>query len=230
MAKGTINGSQALSPTALSRTDNGDHGSSPKLRGMDSNPQGAFGPRFWQAFRDTVTHIYDTVSLPDPSEEARFTLSTRTYPTPRAILMRCQGTAFTMTRGPATGRARRRPAADPSPDRRLGGHGLRRTARASSRPGDVAIIDYARPFHSAATDYANLMVHPSARERARGTAGARAARPCLSARERCGAPDRRSDAGILCAGRRSDGERSRGGDRGHRGADDRLRARKAGGR
>ena len=68
---------------------------------MDSNPQGAFGPQFWQAFRDTVTHLYDTVSLPDPSEEARFTLSTRTYPTPRAILMRCQGTAFTMTRGPA---------------------------------------------------------------------------------------------------------------------------------
>src|SRR6266851_4147795 len=101
MAKGTINGSQALSPTALSRTDNGDHGSSPKLRGMDSNPQGAFGPRFWQAFRDTLTHLFDTVSLPDPSEEARFTLATRTYLTPRPVLMRCQGTAFTMTRGPA---------------------------------------------------------------------------------------------------------------------------------
>ena len=41
------------------------------------------------------------MSLPDPSEEARFTLSTRTYPTPRAVLMRCQGTAFIMTRGPA---------------------------------------------------------------------------------------------------------------------------------
>lgn len=101
MAKSTTGGSQTLGPTAVSRTHNGDRGSSPKLRGMDSNPQGAFGPRFWQAFRDTLTHLYDTVSLPDPSEEARFTLATRTYPTPRAILMRCQGTAFTMTRGPA---------------------------------------------------------------------------------------------------------------------------------
>src|SRR5262249_40891194 len=99
MAKSTTNGSQV--PTALSRTDNGDRGSSPKLRGMDSNPQGAYGPRFWRAFRDTLRHLYDTVSLPDPAEEARFTLATRTYPTPRAILMRCQGTAFTMTRGPA---------------------------------------------------------------------------------------------------------------------------------
>jgi len=43
------------------------------------------GPRFWQAFRDSVAHIYDTVSLPDPSEEARFTLSTRAYATPRGI-------------------------------------------------------------------------------------------------------------------------------------------------
>src|SRR5216684_7570080 len=96
MAKSSANVSQR--PSA---TDKSDGGSSPKLQGLDSNPQGAFGPRFWQAFRDTVTHIYDSVSLPDPSEEARFTLSTRTYPTPRAILMRCQGTAFTMTRGPA---------------------------------------------------------------------------------------------------------------------------------
>ena len=34
---------------------------------------------------------------------------------------------------------------------------------------------------------------------------------------------------VLCAGRRPDGERSRGRDRGHRGADDRLRARKLAG-
>ena len=52
-------------------------------------------------FATAVAHIYDTVSLPDPSEEARFTLSTRTYATPRGILMRCEGTAFIMTRGPA---------------------------------------------------------------------------------------------------------------------------------
>src|SRR5262249_25905069 len=98
MAKGSADDSQAEVPA---KPDKGDRGSSPQLRGVDSNPQGAFGPRFWQAFRDTVMHIYDTVSLADPSEEARFTLSTRTYPTPHAVLMRCQGTAFTMTRGPA---------------------------------------------------------------------------------------------------------------------------------
>jgi AraC-like DNA-binding protein len=157
MAKGTINGSPALGPTALSRTDNGDHGSSPKLRGMDSNPQGAFGPRFWQAFRDTVTHIYDAVSLPDPSEEARFTLSTRTYPTPRAILMRCQGTAFTMTRGPAmVARGGDQLLIllqlEGSVDTDNAGQRGRR------EPGDIAISDYARPFHAAATDYVNLML------------------------------------------------------------------------
>jgi hypothetical protein len=26
---------------------------------MDSNPQGVFGARFWQAFRETVAHLYD---------------------------------------------------------------------------------------------------------------------------------------------------------------------------
>ncbi|MEA2928961.1 MAG: hypothetical protein QOG38_1389 [Hyphomicrobiales bacterium] len=132
------------------------HGGSPKLTGLDSNPQGHFGPRLWQAFRDALAHLY-TVSLPDPSQEARFTLSTRTYPTPRAILMRTQGTAFTMTRSPALV-AR---GADQllivlqiegTVDTTWGAR-LRRL-----KPGDVAIFDYARPFHSAATDYVNLIV------------------------------------------------------------------------
>src|SRR5260370_7220760 len=101
MAKSSIDVSQTDIPAKPPATDKGGGGSPPKLKGMDSNPQGAFGPRFWQAFRDTLTHLFDTVSLPDPSEEARFTLATRTYLTPRAVLMRCQGTAFTMTRGPA---------------------------------------------------------------------------------------------------------------------------------
>jgi len=100
MAKNIVNGSQANAPPEPSVTDGPASGSSPKLRGLDNNPQGHFGPRCWQAFRDSVAHIYDAVSLPDPSEEARFTLSGRTYATPRGILMRCGGTAFTMTRGP----------------------------------------------------------------------------------------------------------------------------------
>ena len=138
-------------------TDKGDVVSSPKLRGLDTNREGAFGPRFWQAFRDTLVHLY-TVSLPDPSEEARFTLSTRTYPTPHAILMRTQGTAFTMTRSPALV-AR---GADQliillqtegTVDTDCGAR------RGRLKPGDVAIFDYARPFHSVATDYANLIVH-----------------------------------------------------------------------
>ncbi len=139
-------------------TDKGDGGSSPLLRGMDSNPQGAFGPRFWQAFRDAVMHLYDTVALPDPSEEARFTLSSRTYATPRAVLMRSQGTAFTMTRGPAL-------VARGGADQLLillqlegsveTDYAERRTRRDA---GDIEIIDYARPFRSAATDYANLMI------------------------------------------------------------------------
>lgn len=91
-----------------------------------------------------------------PCEEARFTLSTRTYPTPRAILMRCQGTAFTMTRGPAL--------AVRGPDQLLillqiegwcdtdcGGR------RGRIEAGDVAIFDYARPFRRVVTDYGNLM-------------------------------------------------------------------------
>jgi hypothetical protein len=124
---------------------------------LDSNSQGEFGPRFWQSFRDSLVHLY-TMSLPDPSEEARFTLSSRTYPTPRAILMRTQGTAFTMTRGLAQ-IAR---GADQliiyleiegSCDTDCAG------LRGHVETGDVAIIDYARPFHSVTTDYANLIVH-----------------------------------------------------------------------
>jgi AraC-like DNA-binding protein len=138
-------------------TDKSHGGSSPKLKGLDSNPQGHFGPRFWQAFRDTLVHLY-TVSLPDPSEEARFTLSTRTYATPRAILTRAQGTAFTMTRSPAliAGGADQLLIL-------LQGEGTVDTdcgaRRGHLEPGDVAIFDYARPFHSAATDYVNLIVH-----------------------------------------------------------------------
>src|ERR1700760_2639383 len=73
---------------------------SPRLRGLDTNPQGNFGPPLWQAFRDSLAHLY-TLSLTDPADEQRFTLSSRTYPTPRAIVMRCAGTAFIMHRGPA---------------------------------------------------------------------------------------------------------------------------------
>ena len=158
MAKSSANDSPADVPAKPSVTDNGDGGSSPKLRGLDSNPQGAFGPRVWQAFRDSVAHIYDTVSLPDPSDEARFTLSSRTYATPRGILMRCEGTAFSMTRGPA--RAAR--SADQllvvlqiegSVDTNSAGRWARRAV------GDVSISDYARPFHSVSTDYAILIVH-----------------------------------------------------------------------
>jgi len=105
MAKSRENISQTLVPAELSVMDKGDDGS-PRLRGLDTNPQGEFGPLLWQAFRDTVVHLY-TMTLPHPSEEARFTLSTRTYPTPRAILMRTQGTAITMSR-------RRPPRAAPS--------------------------------------------------------------------------------------------------------------------
>jgi AraC-like DNA-binding protein len=156
MAEGSTNGSQANARAVPSVTENGD-GGSPKLRGLDSNPQGAFGPQFWQAFRGTVVHLYDTVSLPDPSEEARFTLSTRTYATPQGVLMRCQGTAFTMARSPALAAG----GADQllivlqcegSVDADYGGRRARREA------GDVAIVDYARPFRSASTDYASLMI------------------------------------------------------------------------
>jgi AraC-like DNA-binding protein len=126
------------------------------LQGFDSNPQGDFGPQVWQAFRDTHAHLY-TVSLPHPSDEARFTLATRTYPAPRAILMRSRGTGFIMTRAPALV-AR---GADQllillqtegSVDTDCG----RRRGRIEA--GDVALFDYARPFRSVATDYENLMV------------------------------------------------------------------------
>jgi AraC-like DNA-binding protein len=157
MAKTNGNDSQFDSPAQRSMTDSGDSDAAPKLRGLDSNPQGAFGPQFWQAFCDTVRHLYDTVSLPDPSEEARFTLSTRTYPTPRAVLMRCRGTAFIMTRGPAL--------AARGADQLLillQGEGWCDTDCAGRcgriRTDDVAIFDYARPFRSAVTDYGNLMV------------------------------------------------------------------------
>jgi AraC-like DNA-binding protein len=152
--------SAKASPTNVraepSAAGQGAGGSSPRLQGFDGNPQGEFGPQFWQAFRNTVTHIY-TVALPDPSEEARFTLSSRTYHTPNAILMRCWGTGFIMTRGPAV--------VARSPDQLLiylqregwcdtdcGGR------RGRIEPGDVAIFDYARPFQSVTPDYENLIL------------------------------------------------------------------------
>ena len=156
MAKSSANGSQANVPAAPSVMDKADVVSSSKLRGLDSNPQGDFGPRFWQAFRATLAHLY-TVSLPAAAEEARFTLSTRSYATPQGVLMRCQGTAFIMTRSPAPITH----GADQllillqtkgSVDTDDGGRRSRREA------GDVAIVDYARPLHSVATDYGNLMI------------------------------------------------------------------------
>jgi len=141
---------------ALCAPDKDDGGSAPKLRGLDTNPQGDFGPRIWRGFCDTIPHLC-TPSLPDPAEEARFTLSTRTYVAPRAILTRSRGTAFIMTRGPAVVAhgadqllilLQCEGAVDSDCDGR----------RARIEAGDIAIIDHARPFRSAVTDYENLMV------------------------------------------------------------------------
>jgi AraC-like DNA-binding protein len=156
MAKRSAYGSRANVPAAPSMTDKGDVVSSPKLRGLDSNPQGDFGQRFWQAFRATLAHLY-TLSLPAPSEEARFTLSTRSYATPQGILMRCQGTALIMTRGPAliahgADQLLILLQTEGSVDTDYAGRRARREA------GDVEIVDYARPLHSVATDYGNLMI------------------------------------------------------------------------
>jgi AraC-like DNA-binding protein len=137
-------------------TDAGDGDPSPRLQVLDGNPQGVVGPPVWQAFRGSVAHLY-TVSLLDPSDEARFTLASRTYATPNGILMRCRGTGFSMTREPVLG-AR---GADQllivlqiagSVETDYGGR------RARYEAGDIKITDYARPFHSVATDYENLMV------------------------------------------------------------------------
>jgi AraC-like DNA-binding protein len=156
MAEGSANGLQASAPAVPSLTGNGEGDLSCKLRGLDSNPEGHFGPRLWQAFRDNVAPLY-AVSLPDPSQEARFSLSTRAYATPRAILRRCQGTALTMTRGLAQ-IAR---GADQlliylqiegSVDQDFAGR------RGRLEEGDVAIVDYARPSHSVGTDHASLQI------------------------------------------------------------------------
>lgn len=69
--------SKAGGTAEFSRAENGDP---PKLQGLDTNSQGEFGLRFWQSFRDSLAHLY-TVSLADPLEEARFSLSSRTHPT-----------------------------------------------------------------------------------------------------------------------------------------------------
>jgi AraC-like DNA-binding protein len=156
MTKSSTNVSQTDIPAELAAPDNGGGSAAPRLRGLDTNPQCDSGPLIWQAFRDSVAHLY-TLSLPVPSAEARFTLSTRTYPTPHGILMRCQGTGFIMTRRPAPGVR----GADQllvvlqiagAVETDYGGRRERYEA------GDVKITDYARPFHSVATDYENLMV------------------------------------------------------------------------
>jgi AraC-like DNA-binding protein len=159
MARSSTNGSEAVVPADLAVVDNGDVVSSPRLHGLDSNPRGAFGPQIWQAFRGAVVHLY-TVSLRDPADEARFALSTRTHATSKGILMRCQGTAFIMTRGPAL------IAHGASVDQvliLLQCEGSVDTDFAGQRrrieAGDVAIYDYARPFRSVASDYVNLIIH-----------------------------------------------------------------------
>jgi AraC-like DNA-binding protein len=156
MAASSTNVSHTDVPAELSGTDEGEGGASRKLRGLEINPRGEFGPRLWSAFRDSVAHLYK-VSLPDPSEEARYSLSMRTYAMPQAMLTRCQGTGFIMTRGPEL--IARGPdqlliylQTEGSVDTDYGGR------RARIEAGDVQIVDYARPLHSVATDYENLMI------------------------------------------------------------------------
>jgi len=156
MARRGKSGSQPNVPAVRAAPNKGDGGAPPRLHGLDSNPQGHFGPRFWQAFRETVVHLY-TVSLADPSDQERFTLATRTYPMPAAVLMRTQGTGFIMKRSPAQ--------VARGADQLLiflQTEGSVRTDCAGRRghleAGDVAIFDYARPLHNAATDYGNLMI------------------------------------------------------------------------
>jgi AraC-like DNA-binding protein len=157
MVDSKTNLSKTAVPAVLPRKDGRERDTSPKLQGLDSNIQRAFGPQIWRAFRDTLTHLY-TVSLPVPSDEERFTLVSRTYPTPRAILMRTEGTGFTMTRGAAQIAL--------GADQLIIYLGLEGSSEADCsgvrkriEAGDVAIIDYARPYHSASSDYANLIVH-----------------------------------------------------------------------
>jgi AraC-like DNA-binding protein len=156
MAKRSANGSKTRAPTLPPTSVKDGGGLSAKLQGLDSNPQGDFGPRFWEAFRDTFAHLY-TLSLPNSSELSRFTLSTRTYHTPRAILMRSEGTAFVMARGPAQV-ARRADQLlvylelEGSCENDWAGRGGRVEA------GDIQIVDYARSFHSVTTDYRNLIL------------------------------------------------------------------------
>jgi len=131
-------------------------GTSPRLRGLDINPRGDSGPHLWQAFRDSMAHLY-AVSLADPAQEARFSLSTRTYATPQATLMRRRGTAFVMTRGPeliahGADQLLILLQTEGAVDTDCGGRRARREA------GDVAIVDHARPLRAAATDYANLSI------------------------------------------------------------------------
>ena len=108
---------QARGSFKPSVSNKGNCGSSPKLQGLDSNPQGEFRAAVLAGISRHLAHIY-TLSLPDPSEEARFTLSTRTYPRPRdpdAL----SGHGVHHDAGARSGRARRRPAAHLSPARRL---------------------------------------------------------------------------------------------------------------
>jgi AraC-like DNA-binding protein len=157
MAKRRIDILQTQVSTQPQVTHDGDGAASPKLSGLDTNPQGVRGPQMWQAFRDHVASLY-TVALPDPAEEVRFTVSTRIHATPKGLLMHCRGTAFNMIRGPIL------PAQ--SPDQLLillqlagsvdSDYGDGRCAR--REVGDVEIIDYARSFRGAATDYEHLSV------------------------------------------------------------------------
>ena len=56
MGKSSVDGSQAVAITELLAA-NGHGGPSPKLRGLETNTQGAFGPRFWRDRPEAVRCI-----------------------------------------------------------------------------------------------------------------------------------------------------------------------------
>lgn len=126
------------------------------LRRRESNPTGLSGPAFWQAYRRTVSGLYD-VSLPSAAAEARFSANALIYQTTRASLTRATSQAQVLRRGPqqVAGGADQIVVylqVDGRVVSRIGKRSI------SLEPGDLAIYDYAQTFTSRATDFTNLVL------------------------------------------------------------------------
>ncbi len=134
MAKSSVNVSRTDIPPKPSATDKGNDDAPPKLSGMDSNPQGAFGPR---VLAGVSRHGRAPFTTRCRCRTRRRRHASPLHPHlsdaprgPDAL----SGHGVHHDAGARRGRTRRRPAADPCCSRRRGGHRTVPDGAGAARP------------------------------------------------------------------------------------------------